>query len=138
MNRHARQLAHICDLIDGVPFPVAERKRYLARGFTLHEPTQMPCLLPAIEWHPDTFLASKGDVIEVSVLRAWWPGHGAWARLFQRLVMSGLTVVVVCPIGRFREHIERSEFFVPTLVDGIPSYEFRPQALRPHQGKRSE
>lgn len=95
----------------GDPFPVIERRRYRRAGWRIVEPDLMPCLLPCLEWHQDSFVAIKELDAQVSVLLALRPGNGAWTRLFRALRASGYRVGVVCPLGRFRDHLERCGWY---------------------------
>lgn len=111
----------------GLPFPEIERRRYRRSGFTIHDTALMPALLPAIEWHADSFVATKGKEAHISVLHALEPGRGAWGRLFARLRLSQYRITVICPLGRFRGHLGDMGFSGPHPMPGGDCYCYPPR-----------
>src|SRR5262245_8373474 len=92
-------------------FPQYSRGIFLEHGFTLIEPGTPKGIklgLRLKDWHPDSFIARKGALVILPLLRAATPGSGAFGRLVDHLDRRGLGVTVSAPTGRFRHHLERT------------------------------
>lgn len=109
------------------PFPVMVRQDLTALGFEILEPAPRPSLLPLDEWHEDSCIGRKGNLYAVGLVHARKPGTGNWRRLLARLkAIEGARVAVICPIGRFAEHLAR-EGWRPGLRDGGLEFWSEPQ-----------
>lgn len=96
-------------------FPIAERARYAAMGFAIHNPAPLPSFLPLTDWHDDSFVAVKDGEAHISLVHAIMPGQGAWTRLLARLREAKLRVVVIAPLPRFEAHLQRIGFSGPHI-----------------------
>jgi hypothetical protein len=93
-------------------FPRWARDAYAHDGWRIVEPGSPEGAalgLHGVDWHPDTFAAKRGrDRVELPLLRARYPGHGAFGRLVDRLREQGYRVTVSAPLMDFRDHLLRA------------------------------
>jgi hypothetical protein len=92
------KLDMIVDALYAEPWPISERKRLSALGYTIHEPSQEPCLLPISDWFPDSFVATKDEWAVISTIVARKPRNGSFRRLVARLTARGYSIKVDTPL----------------------------------------
>jgi hypothetical protein len=78
------------------------------RGYLVVEPGSV-AWLPFEDWRSTCVVSIRElKVVRLVILEAVNPGHGALRRLLAQLVMIGLGVEVVEPVGRVADFLKRS------------------------------
>lgn len=88
-------------------FPRAAREYYRIRGWRIVEPgTPLGAFFrfTTRDWNPDSFLALADGlgVIEIALLVAKHPRHGAFSRLRDHIESGGYSLRIISPTGDFR------------------------------------
>ncbi|HTE35740.1 MAG TPA: hypothetical protein VK630_04275 [Reyranella sp.] len=94
-------------------FPRAERDRCRADGWTIIEPgTPAGARIGfnSRDWKAESFLAVRGDEIQISLISAKCPGRGAFSRLLARIESAGRVVRVVSPLPVMQTILIRKGF----------------------------
>lgn len=96
-------------------FPRLIREGYRLARWSIVEPGSPDGAALGFEgrdWLPDSFLASKGDVVEAALLSAKHPGSGAFSRMRAVVEAKGYRLRIVEPTGRFSDGLQRQGYAV--------------------------
>lgn len=121
--------------------PEMERERYRRDGWAIFEPNPFNALYAFSDqdWLPSSFLAMKGDDVQISLIAARNPGHGAFSRLLKRLDECGLAVRVVAPLPQMAAILRKkgwvAEHVGSTFDDRMDIWRPAPKA---EEGARQE
>ena len=98
--------------------PRIERERYRKKQWRVIEPGTAAGDYHGLtrqDWWLDSFLATDGEWVEISLIRAKHRGHGAFSKLLNRLEDElQLKVRIVCPLAQMKSILLKKGFVART------------------------